>query len=58
MNKEQELSKKLIEDYKILLKRNLAGWTRTLYEWKKTIIIGIILNIMGFILGLLIGVQI
>jgi len=50
-------TKELLKEYQNLLKKCLAGWRRTLYEWKKTIILGILFNILFFLLGLLIGAQ-
>ena len=50
--------KDFLKKYQDLCKRALRGWSRTLYEWKISFIIGLLMNIMWLIIGILIGIQI
>jgi len=49
---DMEFSKK----YQDLCKKALRGWSRTLYQWKISFYIGLLLSIAYLIAGILIGI--
>jgi len=55
---ELEFTKGLLEKYQSLCKKILRDWSRTIYEWKISFYIGLLLNLAFFLLGIILGINI
>ena len=55
---ELEFTKGLLEKYQSLCKKILRGWSQTIYEWKISFYIGLLLNLAFFLLGIILGINI
>jgi len=56
-NRKEELEG-LLEKYHFLCKKILRGWSQTIYEWKISFYIGLLLNLAFFLLGIILGINI